>query len=137
MITITPAWRANLIKRGVLIVGAMLAGVAAAETPEQRQACMDDTFQFCSEAIPDRERVFACLAQKRNLISRLCREGMAAFLPPEPPPAVPQVSRSPPKTRAHIKTKPNTKTKANIKPKPGSKKAGAPLRLSPKHAKDY
>ena len=49
-----------MIKHGMLIAGAMLAGVAAAETPEQRQACTDDAFQFCSDAIPDRERVFAC-----------------------------------------------------------------------------
>ena len=138
MTTITHVRRTNLIKRGVLIVGAMLAGVAAAETPEQRQACMDDAFQFCSEAIPDRERVFACLAQKRNLISPLCREGMAAFLPPEPAPA--RVTRIAPKTKAHIKIKPDTKTKTKAdiktkpksKTKPGSKKAGAPLSLSPK-----
>ena len=115
-----------MIKHGMLIAGAMLAGVAAAETPEQRQACTDDAFQFCSDAIPDRERVFAFLAAKRNVISPLCREGMAAFLPPEPAPV--QVSRTPPKTKAKAKkkTKPDTETK------PGSKKSGAPLSLAPK-----
>ena len=103
-----------MIKRGVLLVGAMLAGVAAAETPEQHQACTDDAFQFCSDAMPDRERVFACLAEKRNVISPLCREGMAAFLPPEPP-AVRRPSKVPPKTKT----------------KPGTTKAGAPLSLTP------
>jgi hypothetical protein len=124
----TPARRTSSIKHSVLIVGVMLAGTAAAETPEQHQACMDDAFQFCSEAMPDRERVFACLAEKRHLISPLCREGMAAFLPPEPPPV--QVSRIPPKTKAH--TKHDSKTKTDTKTKPGSKKAGAPLSLTPK-----
>jgi hypothetical protein len=128
MTTIRRAWRVSLIKHGVLIAAAMLAGVAAAETPEQRQACTDDAFQFCSDAIPDRERVFACLAAKRNVISPLCREGMAAFLPPEPPPAVQRVSKVPRKIKVDIKTKLKPKTKA----KPSTKKAGAPLSLTPK-----
>jgi hypothetical protein len=66
--------------------------------------------------------VFACLAEKRNVISPLCREGMAAFLPPEPPPAVRRPTKVPPKT----KTKPKTKTA------PSTEKARAPLNLTPK-----
>ena len=90
------ARRTRWLVRGVLVVGVMLAGVAAAaaETPEQRQACTDDAFRICSDAMPDRERVFACLVQNRNVISPLCREGMAAFLPPEPVPP-PGRSREP------------------------------------------
>jgi hypothetical protein len=108
----------------------MLAGIATAvaETPEQRQACTDDAFQLCSDAMPDRERVFACLAEKRHLISPLCREGMAAFLPPEPAPAVQRVNRG--QTKADTKTKP--KTKPDTKTKAASQKAGAPLSLAPK-----
>jgi hypothetical protein len=124
MTTTKRARRASLIKHGMLIAGAMLAGVAAAETPEQRQACTDDAFQFCSDAIPDRERVFACLAAKRNVISPLCREGMAAFLPPEPTPVVQRVSKVPRKIKVELKPK----TRA----KPSTKKAGAPLSLTPK-----
>ena len=124
------AWRTRSIARGLLIVGAMLAGVVAApaETPEQRQACTDDAFQLCSDAMPDRERVFACLVENRKVISPLCREGMAAFLTPEPPPRVQRASRTSPKTKtkASLKTKPDTKTKR------ASNKAGAPLSLSPK-----
>jgi len=130
MTTIGRGWRMSLIEHGVLIVGAMLAGVAAAETPEQHQACMDDAFQFCSDAIPDRERVFACLAAKRNVISPLCREGMAAFLPPEPAPAVQRVSNVPHKTKVDTKSKTTPKTKT--KTKPSTRKAGAPLSLTPK-----
>jgi hypothetical protein len=121
MTTIRRGRRMSLITRGVLLVAAMLAGVAAAETPEQHQACMDDAFHFCSDAMPDRERVFACLAAKRNVISPLCREGMAAFLPPEPP-AVQRTSKVPPKS----------KTKLKIRIKPGAKKTRAPLSLTPK-----
>jgi hypothetical protein len=125
------AWGPRLIRCGVVIVGAMLAVLSAsrAETPEQRQACTDDAFQLCSDAMPDRERVFACLVEKRNLISPLCREGMAAFLPPEPAPAVQRVNR--PKTKASDKTK-TKKTKPDTKTKAAGTKAGAPLSLAPK-----
>lgn len=139
MPTITRAQGTHVTWHGVLIVGAMLAGMAgaAAETPEQRQACMDDAFQFCSDAMPDRERVFACLAAKKTMLSPLCREGMAPFLPPDPPPVV-QISRPPHKahTKADAKTKAKTETKAETKTaaktKTNSKATGAPLNLNPK-----
>ena len=124
----THAWRTRLVVRGVLIAGALLAGIAAApaETPEQRQACTDDAFQLCSNFFPDRERVFACLVENRHVISPLCREGMAAFLPPEPPPPVQRVRKTPPKTKVSHNPKPDPKTKR------AGNKAGAPLNLSPK-----
>jgi hypothetical protein len=107
-----------MIKRGAIIIGMLLAGVASgtAETPEQRQACTDAAFQFCSDAIPDRDRVFACLAQNRSVLPPLCREAMNEFLPPDPPP-MRRVSGPPAKS----------KTK-----KAGSKTAAEPLNLNPK-----
>ena len=133
MPTNTHSRRANLIWHGVLIAGAMLAGMAgaAAETPEQRQACTDDAFQLCADAMPDRERVFACLAAKKTMLSPLCREGMAPFLPPDPPPVV-QSSRPPHKAHTKAETKPKAETKTAAKTKPSSKATGAPLSLSPK-----
>ena len=131
MPTPTRAQRANAITCGMFVVGAMLAGMAgaAAETPEQRQACTNDAFALCSDAMPDRERVFACLAAKQTMLSPLCREGMAPFLPPDPPPVV-QISRPPHK--AHTKAEPKAETKTAAKTKPGSKATGAPLSLNPK-----
>lgn len=58
---------------------------ASAETAEQRQACMGDAFHFCGSAIPDRNRVFACLADNRNFLSVACRTEMAPYLPADPP----------------------------------------------------
>ena len=129
MPTPTRAQRANAITCGAFVVGAMLAGTAgaAAETPEQRQACTNDAFALCSDAMPDREQVFACLAAKKAMLSPLCREGMAPFLPPDPPPVV-QTSRPPHK--ANTKAKAETKTAA--KTKSGTKAPGAPLSLNPK-----
>jgi hypothetical protein len=135
---LTRAQRANAITRGVFIVGAMLAGMAGAvaETPEQRQACTDDAFRLCSDAMPDRERVFSCLAARAAMLSPLCREGMAPYLPPEPPPVVQQIRRSPPKAHTKADTKAKTATKAETKSaaktKSGTKAPGAPLSLSPK-----
>ena len=51
--------------------------VAHAETPVERQACTDDAFQHCGEFIPDRERVYQCLARKKKTISSVCRKVMS------------------------------------------------------------
>ena len=136
MQTLTRAQRANAITCSAFIVGAMLAGMAGAtaETPEQRQACTNDAFQLCADAMPDREQVFACLAAKRTMLSPLCREGMAPFLPPEPAPVV-QTTRPPHKasTKADTKAKAKTeKAKTETAAKPKTKAAGAPLSLNPK-----
>jgi hypothetical protein len=66
------------VKQLVLVVAAILAAttVALAESEEGRQACMQDAFKFCSDAIPYRERVFQCLASHRDVISALCRTQM-------------------------------------------------------------
>jgi hypothetical protein len=63
-------WGGLPMKRLVLIIAAVLTGttVALAESEEGRQACMQDAFKFCSDAIPDRERVFQCLASHQDVI---------------------------------------------------------------------
>ncbi len=60
--------------------------VALAQTQDGRQACMNDAFQFCEDAIPDRERVFQCLASHKDLISAACHTVMAPSLPVDQPP---------------------------------------------------
>jgi hypothetical protein len=59
-------------------------GAASAETYEERQACMNDAFSVCGHAIPDRDRVAACLAQNLNRISIACRTVMVRYLRPSP-----------------------------------------------------
>ena len=48
-------WLARYLKK-TRELGALMKG--ATESEEGRQACMQDAFKFCSDAIPDRERVF-------------------------------------------------------------------------------
>lgn len=44
------------------------------ESAEDRQACTDDAFQHCGDAIPDRDRVYQCLVKKVRMISPACRK---------------------------------------------------------------
>jgi len=118
-----------MIRQSALAVGLMLAASvpASAETPEQRQACTDAAFQFCQQYVPDRDRVFACLIQNKDVIPPLCREALAPFLPPDPAPPPKQASK-PTKSKPKTATKPAAKTA----PKPNSKKVATPLNLNPK-----
>jgi hypothetical protein len=52
---------------------------AAAETQDEQQACMNDAFNMCGHAIPDRDRVGACLAQNLKRISSACRAVMLRY----------------------------------------------------------
>jgi hypothetical protein len=97
------------MKQLVLIVAAVLTGttVALAESEEGRQACMQDAFKFCSEAIPDRERVFQCLASHQDVISATCRTMMAPSLATEqqakePHASEPKVATQKPKAAKHL-----------------------------------
>jgi len=80
--------RASVKQRIMLVIVIALNGttVALAQAQDGRQACMNDAFQFCQDAIPDRERVFQCLASHRDLISTACHAVMAPSLPVDQPP---------------------------------------------------
>ena len=124
-------------RRIMLVVAVILNGtmVARAQTPEGRQACMNDAFQFCQEFIPDRERVFGCLVAHRNVISAACHAVMVPSLPADPP--------FPKKQHLHAKTakakgaaplakRPKDKaTVAKRSAKTSSKQVGGPLSLTP------
>lgn len=62
---------------------------AMAETAEEQQACMNDAFSVCGDAIPDRNRVEACLYANKNRISSACRAVLARY----PKPATATASR--------------------------------------------
>jgi hypothetical protein len=58
---------------------------ASAETQEEQNACMNDAFNICGHAIPDRDRVGACLAQNIKRISSACRTVMLRYQKPAAP----------------------------------------------------
>jgi hypothetical protein len=47
---------------------------AHAQTPEERQACTYDAQIHCQHAIPDHNRVAACLRRNIRIISPACRD---------------------------------------------------------------
>ena len=52
------------------------APAEAQPTPAQRQACEQDAYRLCSEAIPDEQRVRQCLVRNMKRLNPTCR---AAF----------------------------------------------------------
>ena len=53
---------------------ALFAAPAAAQpTPAQRQACEQDAFRLCQEAIPDEKRVRQCLVRNMRRLNPTCR----------------------------------------------------------------
>jgi hypothetical protein len=46
---------------------------AHAQTPAQRQACEQDAYRLCQDAIPDESKVRRCLASKVRRLSPTCR----------------------------------------------------------------
>ncbi len=50
------------------------SSTAFAETEAERQACTGDAQTHCADEIPDRDRVYACLVQKVNLLTPACKK---------------------------------------------------------------
>jgi cell pole-organizing protein PopZ len=104
-----------------------LAPVAAtAETQEEQQACMNDAFAVCGDAIPDRGRVAACLAHNISRISSACRMVMQRYQQQDASAATATPMKSmakatPTKSRAATPSKGPT----NIKPKLSASRASA------------
>ena len=60
-----------------------LAPVAAsAESQQDAQACMGDAFNICGHAIPDRNKVAACLAHNIRRLSPPCQTVMRRHAKP-------------------------------------------------------
>ena len=68
-----------VVLRAAWILGTTVS--ASAETFEEKHACVSDAFQFCSSAIPNRDRVFGCLVANEAVISLACRSIIAPYVP--------------------------------------------------------
>jgi hypothetical protein len=109
--------RIGLIVATALTIALFGTTEAGAETAEGRQACTNDAFQFCSEFIPDRERVFRCLEARKPQISAACR----ATMPAEPAPERPTAKKLAPTKNAERKA-PVTKRLSHAGERPALKK---------------
>ena len=50
-----------------------LSAPASAYTQEAQQACQDDAFRLCNDAIPDEQKVKACFMANMRRLSPACR----------------------------------------------------------------
>lgn len=79
------AIQSRISRAGLMLAMALSASLLAsttyAYTPEQQQACSPDAFRLCGDAIPDVDRVTACMIRKRSELSPGCR---VFFRSPEP-----------------------------------------------------
>src|SRR3978361_217810 len=91
--------RAGLIL-GIALSASLLPGAAQAYTPEQQQACTPDAFRLCGDAIPDVDRVTACMIARRAQLSPGCR----------------MYFRSPPPERAPVATSVTVRKPVRITP---------------------
>ena len=96
----------------------LLSGAAYAYTPEEQQACSPDAFRLCGDAIPDVDRVTACMIRKRSELSPGCR---VYFRSPEPVAAPVTIARRP--VRPVRLTPVTARRPVSVKPKKPKKSA--------------
>ncbi len=63
----------------VMTASSLLCSIAAAETTEERNACIGDAFRVCWAAIPNRDDVFHCLLDNRTRLNADCRAIMEQY----------------------------------------------------------
>ena len=63
----------KVIAFAFLLSLAVFTGNASAATAEEQAACQDDAFKFCNDAVPDEEKVKACLIENRRKLTPACR----------------------------------------------------------------
>jgi hypothetical protein len=58
---------------GLAVIALFITSAASAYTQEEQGACIGDAFQLCFNAIPDENRVKACLIANVQRLSPGCR----------------------------------------------------------------
>jgi hypothetical protein len=67
---------------GLLAVGVIAVSLSPAPvSAEDSGACMQDALSICSQFIPDRARVAACLMSNHHRISVACRNALTRYNP--------------------------------------------------------
>jgi hypothetical protein len=63
----------RLVALAFVLTVIVFSAPAFAYTEEQRIACQDDAFRLCGNAIPDEQRVKACMVANLRYLSPACR----------------------------------------------------------------
>lgn len=67
------AFRGSKLVAASLLALGLMTTASLAYTQEQQQLCTGDAMRLCSEAIPDVDRVTACMVAKRSQLSDGCK----------------------------------------------------------------
>lgn len=65
-----------------VIVALMFVSVssgAIAQSQEGQQACEGDVYELCGDAIPDQDKIVACLRKRWSKVSKECRKVMVNY----------------------------------------------------------
>ncbi len=65
--------RAGTMLAATTLAFGLLTTAASAYTQEQQQLCTPDAMRLCGDAIPDVDRVTACMMAKQSQLSDGCR----------------------------------------------------------------
>jgi hypothetical protein len=63
----------RMVAFAFVVTTIVLCKPALAQTQQEIDACTPDAFRLCEDAIPDREKVKACLVAKKRQLSPECR----------------------------------------------------------------
>jgi hypothetical protein len=74
-LTCGPGLPAVALLIGVYAMGTGDANAQASQAT--RDACTGDAMQFCSEFVPDVEKITKCMVAKRRMLSKACQAAMA------------------------------------------------------------
>lgn len=126
MVAVESRLRRACLMLAMVLSASLLPSAAHAYTPEQQQACTPDAFRLCGDAIPDVDRVTACMIARKSQLSPGCR---VYFRSPEPVAAPVTTARRPVRitpvtARKPVSVKPVSARKpVTVKPKKPKKTA--------------
>lgn len=69
-------------------------------TPEQQAACQPDVMRLCGNAIPDVDRIVACLKYNEPNLNPACHDVMFPYVPEEPKAKAKPKAKGKPKKKA-------------------------------------
>ena len=103
------AFRSKAFTLGLMLATALccslLPTAGQAYTAEEQQACTGDAFRLCSSAIPDVDRVTACMIARKAELSPGCRVFFRSGPEPVADAGAPMNIR--PSARRHVAPKPH------------------------------
>lgn len=121
MVAVQSSMSRACLMLAMALSASLLPGMAYAYTPEQQQACSPDAFRLCGDAIPDVDRVTACMIRNRAQLS----PGCAVYFRSPAPEAIPvTTARQPVRITPAAARTPAGRKPVSVKPKTTKKPSG-------------